>query len=213
LDIADERLQGGVSSLAQLATTRTEEARRLAIGLARYKFVANLLAGRHDVCEVGRSHPLGIRFVLSEVKKMAVYDDDESFIADFRRRNQDMWTLQADVHDVIREHLPRTHDAIFSFDVLERTAPEYEDDCIRHIRDSLSKNSDIAIISCPAHGHDERLSGKSEAIHTRSGLSLRDLLQRHFNAVMLFSMNDEFIQPGISPDAHYFLAVCCAKKG
>ena len=212
-DNADEGLQGGDSLLAQLATTRTEDARRLAIVLARYKFIANLLEGRHDVCEVGRSHPLGVRLVLSEVKKLVVYDRDESFIADFRRRNQNMWTLQADVHDIIREHLPRTHDAVFSFDVLERTAPEYEDDCVRHIRDSLSNNCDIAIIGCSAHGHDERVSGKSEAIHPRSGLTLRELLQRHFNAVMLFSMNEEFIQPGIFPDAHYFLAVCCAKKG
>jgi hypothetical protein len=214
LSNADEVLfqQFGGSQHAPPPTTkrrRTEDARRLAVILARYKFVANLLAGRHDVCELGRSHPLGIRLVLPQVRKIGVYDNDKIFIANIRRRNQGAPTLQADVHDIVREALPRSHDAIYSFDVLERTAPEHEDDFVRHLRDSLGRNCDVAIIGCPSPDHDDSATA---CIYTRTGRALRELMHLGFDMVMLFSMNEAVIQPGISPKAQYFLALCCAKK-
>jgi len=212
---ADEALlkQSYASPLEPLVITTTEHASRLSIVLARYKFVANLLAGRHQVCELGRSDSFGIRLVLAQVKKVAVYDSDETFVAKFRRRNQDVCTLHADVHDVVQEHLPRSHDAIYSFDVLERTGPEYEEDCVRHLRDSLSDNCSIAIIGCSSPDRDVQLSDSTTApLYTRTGLALRELLQRQCSSVILFSMSDEIIQPSISPNAQYFLAICCSKK-
>jgi len=197
-----------------LVTTTSEHPATLSFVLVRYKFVANLLAGRHDVCELGRSNPFGIRLVSPQVKKIAVYDSNRTFVAKFRSRNQDVRMLQVDLHDIVLEHLPKTYDSIYSFDVLERTAPEYEEDCIRHIRDSLSDDCGIAVIGCSAAQPDARFSDNTtEPIYVRSGAALKELLHRHFNTVLLFSMHhDEIIQPGISSNTPYFLALCCGKK-
>jgi hypothetical protein len=205
---------GRSEPLPAIIESQTEDAHRRDVILARYKFVANLLSGRHDVCECGRSHPLGIRVVLPKVEKIAVYDSDRCFIEKFRRQYRDVLTLKAEVYDIVGEHLPRSHDSIYSFDVLDRIAPEDEDNFMRHLRDSLSRDCDVAVIGCSSPDYDTvAWSGSaSEPIYTRTGAKFKALMERGFNAVMLFSMTEEVIQPGISSTAQYFMALCCARK-
>ena len=134
---------------------RTEDARWLGVISARYKFVANLLAGRHDVCELGRSHPLGVRLVLPKVKKIAVYDRDGIFIESIRRRNQTCdgrWKLMSmtSFENLCQERMTPS----IALMCLKYVAPEHEEDFVRHVRDSLSRNYDVAIIGCPSPDHD-----------------------------------------------------------
>ena len=119
-----------------------------------------------------------------------------------------------DAHDIVQESLPKLYDAIYSFNVLERISPEHETDFVQHLGDSLSGDCDVAIIGCPSPCHDEanlRHLAKGP-IYTRTGPELRELMLQKFDTVMLFSMDEEVIQVGISPEAQYFLALCSSKK-
>ncbi|MFZ1189071.1 MAG: hypothetical protein WAO16_08820, partial [Pseudolabrys sp.] len=62
--------------------------------------------------------------------------------------------------------------------------------------------------------HDEaNLRDRAKGpIYTRTGPELRELMLQEFDMVMLFSMDEEVIQVGISPEAQYFLALCSSKK-
>ena len=63
-----------------------DDPRRLTFLLARYKFVAKMLAGRRNVGEVGCGDAFGTRVVLQEVPDVTVYDFDPLFIEDIRAR-------------------------------------------------------------------------------------------------------------------------------
>jgi len=208
--------QGNTKAIEEPKTGRRRRANvdRLSVIAARYKFAANVLAGHHDVCELGRSHPHGLRLVLQQVKKLYIYDSDEAFIEQSRHDNPDVPTLTFGIHDLVLERLPTSHNSIYSFDVLERTAPEHEDDFILHLRDSLSRSCDIALIGCPSPDHGEGNLSKSatQRIYTRTGPELRELMHQGFDTVIPFSMSGEVVEAGISPRAQYYLAVCCSKK-
>src|SRR5262249_28585554 len=51
-----------------------DDPRRLTFLLARYKFVAKMLSGRHNVGELGCGDAFGTRIVQQEVERVTVYD-------------------------------------------------------------------------------------------------------------------------------------------
>ena len=104
-----------------------DDPRRLTFLLARYKFVAKMLAGCRNVGEVGCGDAFGTRVVLQEVPDVTVYDFDPLFIQDIRARRDKKWPLMAEVHDIVAGPLPRKHEALFSLDVIEHIAPHDED--------------------------------------------------------------------------------------
>ena len=105
--------------------------------------------------------------------------------------------------------MPASHNALYSFDALERIAPEKEDDVLRHMRESLSSGSDVAIIGCPGRAG---ASHDAEALHRRSGLQLQMLVSRHFSTVLMFSMVEADIQAGLLNGADYFIAVASSRR-
>ena len=190
------------------ATKSRTEARRQSIISARYKFVRNLLAGNHNICELGRTDPFGIGLVLPQVKNISVYDATKIDVESIR--DERVTRSPLDAHDIVQEPLPKLYDAIYSFNVLERISPKHETDFVQHLGDSLSGDWDVAIIGCPSPCHDEDRAKRP--IYTRTGPELRELMLQEFDMVMLFSMVEEVIQVGISPEAQYFLALCSNKK-
>jgi len=85
-----------------------DDPRRLTFILSRYKFVAKMLTGRRDVGEVGCGDAFGSRIVLQEVKKLTAYDFDPVFIEDVRRRKSAQWPIEACLHDMVADKLPKT---------------------------------------------------------------------------------------------------------
>lgn len=128
--------------------------------LARYSFVAKLLAERHDVGELGCADAFGTRIVLQDVKKITVYDSNPIFIDDVRRRSSEEWPLETHVHDILQGPLPKPHDSIYSLGVMERISPDDEDKFIRHLSDSLSRNHDILIIGSSSFEEAKTLAQK-----------------------------------------------------
>jgi hypothetical protein len=211
------RPSDGTESIAQPATSvALSKALRpaksnddLLNALARYKFAARLLGDHDSVCQIGYDGSQGPEFVAGAVKSLAIFADKAELVSVSVRKYQADSTIKIQAHDIVRERLPASHNALYSFDALERIAPENEDDVLLHMRESLSSGSDVAIIGCPgraAASHD------AEALHRRSGLQLQRLVSRHFSTVLMFSMVEADIQAGLLNGADYFIAVASSRR-
>jgi hypothetical protein len=190
-----------------------DDPRRLGILLSRYKFVAKMLSGRRDVGEVGCGDAFGSRVVLQTVEKLTVYDFDPIFMEDIRQRYCDRWHITARHHDIVLGPLPQTHDAIYSLDVMEHVAQADEHAYLSNLRGSLT-DSGVLIIGMPSLESQAYTSSQSRVGHVncKRGTDLKVLLERYFQNVFVFSMNDEVVHTGFYPMAHYLLAICCCKK-
>jgi hypothetical protein len=187
--------------------------RQLALMLARYRFVAKLLSGRHDVGEYGCADAFGTRLVLQEVKRVTAYDKRPELIEDVRRRACDQWAFDAHVHDIVQARLPNRHDAIYTLGAIEQVGPDDEEAFARNLRDSLHRHQDIVIVggAAPPLIEDAPRTGAPPA-YRRSGSQIRALMSGYFHSIFLFSMTGETVVAGNLPGAQYLFALCCAKK-
>jgi 2-polyprenyl-3-methyl-5-hydroxy-6-metoxy-1,4-benzoquinol methylase len=190
-----------------------EDPRRLTFILARYKFVAKMLSGRHDVAELGCGDAFGTRIVQQEVGQVTVYDFDPVFIGDIEQRQSARWPLTARVHDILDGKLPQQHDAIYSLDVIEHIPVEQEGLYLGNLVASLNDNG-VLIIGSPSLESQTYASPQSKIghINCKTGRELKALLEQYFNTVFLFSMNDEVVHTGFYPMAHYLFALCAGAK-
>jgi hypothetical protein len=204
----------GLSSLG-LMTNQIwyDDPRRLTFLLARYKFVAKMLAGCRNAGEVGCGDAFGTRVVLQEVPDVTVYDFDQLFIQDIRARFDEKWPLKAAVHDIVAGPLPRKHEALFSLDVIEHIAPHNEHDYLANLCESLTENG-MLIIGTPSLESQAYASEPSKAGHVncKTASQLKALLEYYFEHVFIYSMNDEVVHTGFSPMAHYLFALCTTSK-
>jgi SAM-dependent methyltransferase len=190
-----------------------DDPRRLTFLLARYKFVAKMLAGCRNVGEVGCGDAFGSRVVLQAVPDVTVYDFDPLFIEDVRARKDKKWPLKAEVHDIVAAPLPRKYEALFSLDVIEHIARENEHAYISHLCESLAENG-LLMIGTPSLESQAYASPPSKAghINCKTGNELKALLGNYFEHVFMFSMNDEVVHTGFSQMAHYLFALCSGPK-
>jgi SAM-dependent methyltransferase len=186
-----------------------DDPRRLTFLLARYKFVAKMLSGRRNVGEVGCGDAFGTRVVLQEVPDVTVYDFDPLFIQDVRARRDERWPLKAEVHDIVAAPLPRKHEALFSLDVIEHIAPMNEHAYLTNLCESLTENG-LLMIGTPSLESQAYASPPSKAghINCKTSTELKALLEKYFEHVFVFSMNDEVVHTGFSSMAHYLFALC-----
>jgi hypothetical protein len=190
-----------------------DDPRRLVFSMARYKFVAKMFAGRKSVLELGCGDAFCAPIVRQAVEKLTVVDFDESYIADAKERMRDRWAFDALVIDITRDKLPGRYDAIYSLDVLEHVPPAEEDTVMRRIVDALEPHG-AAIIGMPSLESQAYASPPSKAghINCKTEPELRSLMQRHFDNVFMFAMNDEVVHTGFGPMAHYRLALACGPR-
>jgi 2-polyprenyl-3-methyl-5-hydroxy-6-metoxy-1,4-benzoquinol methylase len=190
-----------------------EDPKRLGFVLARYKFVAKMLSGMDHVLEVGCADAFGTRVVQQEVGSVTATDFDPVFVEDVKRRMDSAWPLECLVHDMVREPMDRTFDAVYAIDVFEHIPAADEDRFLRNIATSLKPHG-VCILGTPSLESQPYASAASKAGHVncKSGMEFRDLMRRHFHNVFLFSMNDEVVHTGFSKMAHYLFVVCCGKR-
>jgi SAM-dependent methyltransferase len=190
-----------------------DDPRRLVFSMARYKFVAKMFAGRASVLEVGCGDAFCAPIVAQAVEKLTAVDFDEAYIADARARMRDRWRFEALVCDITKSPLPGRHDGIYALDVLEHVPREEEDRLMRRIVDALLPNGAV-IIGMPSLESQAYASPPSKAGHVncKTEPELRALMQRHFDNVFLFAMNDEVVHTGFGPMAHYRLALACGPR-
>jgi 2-polyprenyl-3-methyl-5-hydroxy-6-metoxy-1,4-benzoquinol methylase len=211
----DVKAEHGITRLGLMTNQGWhDDPKRLVFTLARYKFVAKMLAGRRNVVEIGCADAFGTRIVQQAVGKITAIDFDPVFIEDVKERMNPRWSFEALVHDILSGPLSGNFDAAYALDVLEHIDVNREDDFLRNVVKSLNLTG-IAIVGMPSLESQAYASSYSKAGHVncKSGDALRRTLERHFHTVFVFSMNDEVVHTGFYPMANYLLGVACHHKG
>lgn len=190
-----------------------QDPRRTLFTLSRYKFVSRMLSGRKNVLEVGCADAFGTRIVQQAVDNVTAIDFDPLFIADVKERMNSHWPFEVFVHDMLKGPVPGKFDAAYALDVLEHINEGDEDLFIRNILKSLTPEG-VVIFGMPSLESQAYASPQSVAghINCKSGDELKKTLERYFNTVFVFSMNDEVVHTGFYPMAHYILGVCSHRR-
>lgn len=191
-----------------------DDPKRLAFLLSRYKFAAKMLSGSRNVLEVGCGDAFGSRIVRQEVERLLVIDFDPVFIEDIKRRGQDdVWQFDAKVHDMLSEPVPGKFDGIYSLDVLEHIQKDRESVFMENMLASMDDHG-VLIIGTPSVQSQAYATPQSVEGHVncKDHKELKELMQRYFHNVFLFSMNDEVVHTGYYRMAHYLFTLCTQKK-
>lgn len=201
--------------------------KRLGFILARYKFVAKMLAGKERVLEIGCSDGFASRVVRQHVGTLTCVDMDPLFIENARENvASDKWPIEFIVHDALASSAPcvatqhgkhvvhsGVFDAIYSLDVLEHIRPCDEFVFLRNVAMSLTP-AGVFVVGMPSLESQLYASEQSRVGHVncKSQDALRKTLAQWFENVFVFGMNDETLHTGHHGMCHYLLAVCAGKK-
>ena len=190
-----------------------DDPKHLLFTLARYKFVAKMLAGREHVLEVGCADAFGTRIVVQTVKKLTATDFDPVFVEDVRRRMDARWKFDIEQHDLLAGPFPGRYDGAYALDVIEHIQPRDELNFVGNIVKSLTP-AGVLLLGCPSLQSQVHASPPSKAGHVncKTGDTMRALLFQFFHNVFVFSMNDEVVHTGYAPMAHYVLGLACTRK-
>lgn len=189
-----------------------DDPKRLGFLLARYKFVAKMFTGRARVLEVGCGDGFGTRVVAQAVGHVTAVDFDPELIDSAKTIMSDRWAFDCRVHDIMQGPVAENFDAVYSLDVLEHIAPEQESRFLDHLTRSLDPHG-AAIIGMPSLQSQAYASAHSRIGHVncKDQNELKQLMQRWFRQVFMFSMNDEVVHTGFHAMSHYHLCLCCGK--
>lgn len=176
--------------------------------LARYKFCSKILVGKNNVLEVGCGDSFGTAVVLQTVKKVHGIDLEPLIIEDNIKRSEYGDRCSYEVLDMTTRSLAAGFDGAFALDVIEHVPESSEELFMGNIAKSLAPEA-ICIIGTPNITARQYASSASAASHInlKSEESLRQLMSRYFENVIIFSMNDEIAHTGFYPMAHYLLGV------
>jgi 2-polyprenyl-3-methyl-5-hydroxy-6-metoxy-1,4-benzoquinol methylase len=190
-----------------------QDPKRTLFTLARYKFVSRMLQGRESVLEIGCADAFGTRVVQQTVKSVTAVDFDPLFIQDAKDRMDPNWKFEIRVHDILLGAVSGRFDAAYALDVLEHIPPSSEDLFMQNLLASLTPEA-IVVLGMPSLESQIYASPQSKAGHVncKSGQQFKTFMERYFNAVFVFSMNDEVVHTGFYPMAHYLLALCAHSK-
>lgn len=196
-DIVDERF--GIMS----AYRWREDPKTILFVLARYKFVAKMLAGYDNVLEVGCADGFGSRIVRQTVGNLTALDIDDQMIEDAKAHQSPKWDILYKLGDM--SAVSGGFDAMYALDVLEHVLPS-EEGIFLSMAASLAP---VCIIGMPSLESQKYASPLSAANHVncKTEEGLRATMKRHFAHVFMFSMNDEVVHTGFGPLAHYRFAL------
>ena len=192
------------------------DAKRLGFTLARYKFVAKVLAGAGCVLEVGCGDGFATRVVAQSVGNVIATDFDEAFITDACNRHHPT-NVTFHQHDMVsgsRLTPGGAHfDAAYAMDVLEHIRPGHEGAFLGNVAFSIGQHGSF-VCGMPSLESQQYASDLSKAGHVncKTEDELRATLKRYWRNVFVFGMNDETLHAGFGPMCHYRLAVCTGAK-
>jgi len=180
---------------------------------ARYKFAAKMLEGLGTVIEVGCGDAFGAPIIAQAVENLICTDIDEETISANAERCSFVENLSFEYFDFREGPHAASADAAVLVDVIEHIYAEEEDDFLTNIMASLNPTG-VAIIGTPNITAEAYSSPNSKLGHVnlKDHKGLKEMCQRHFHNVFLFSMNDEVVHTGYAPMAHYIWAVCANRK-
>ncbi len=207
------RERKGLASLG-LVTNQLwhDDPRHLVFLLSRYKFVAKMLSGKNKVLEVGCGDAFGTRLVLQEVTEILAVDFDPVFVQDVNQRMGDNWKFRCIAHDFVEAPLAEKFEAAYAVDVLEHIPRANEDRFLSNVCRCLTDQG-VLVVGMPSLQSQAHASPASREGHVncKDHRDLKQLVQKYFHNVFLFSMNDEVVHTGFYPMAQYLWAIGVGK--
>ena len=184
----------------------------LLFSMARYKFIAKMLAGKNTVLEVGCGDGWGANIVIREVGSIHCVDMDPTLVKECEEMKSDS-RLTFGMHDLRKSPVSPVSDAVYLLDVLEHLDKNDEDIFLKNIAASITEDG-VCIIGIPSLESQEYASKPSRATHVncKSGNDLKQTVEKYFKNVFLFSMNDEVVHTGFTKMSHYLLCLCVGVK-
>jgi|TARA_B110000211_G_C14041439_1_gene536955 2-polyprenyl-3-methyl-5-hydroxy-6-metoxy-1,4-benzoquinol methylase len=189
-----------------------EDPRGLLFSMARYKFVSKMFEGKKKVLEVGCGDGWFSRIVAQSVKSLIVSDNDPIFIDELKKKNKPSWNIKAILYDAIKGPTVKKFDAIYLLDVFEHISKSKENIFINNIKKSLNIYGSV-IVGVPSLEFQKYVKNPDPThVNCKTSDELKKTLEKHFENVFLFSMNDEIVHTGFKKMANYFFALCTNKK-
>jgi cyclopropane fatty-acyl-phospholipid synthase-like methyltransferase len=187
------------------------DSKHLLFSLSRYKFISKILFGKRITLEIGAGDGWFSKIVGDNVKELVLSDiiiENKNF---FKQNSHNKYDYI--IHDFTKSTLKRKFDAIYSVDIFEHIKIKKEISFLTNSIKSLDKNG-IYIIGTPSKESQKYASKYSKLYHVncKTQNELRNLMNKFFFNVLIFSMNDEVVHTGFSGMSHYNFAVCTQKR-
>lgn len=172
-----------------------------------------MLDGFNRVLEIGCADGFGTRIVVQAVNHVTAVDFDPEFVASAKTIMPERWSFTCLQHDVMARPVPGEFDGVYCLDVLEHIEPRNEARFLENMVAPLTPHG-VAIVGTPSLQSQTYASAHSRIGHVncKDQLELRKLMQRYFQNVFVFSMNDEVVHTGFHAMSHYNFCVCCGRK-
>src|SRR5215831_4177395 len=160
-----------------------DDPKRLVFTLARYKFVAKMLRGRHSALEVGCGDAFGTRIVRQAIPEVCAIDFDPLFIKDAINGMSNRWRISLQCLDILDCGVEwGFFDAVYALDVLEHISLIDEPIFFSNIIKALNPHGCL-IIGTPSLESQPYASELSKAGHVncKSAPELQQLMHKYFH--------------------------------
>ena len=176
--------------------------------LSRYKFCAKMLEGKKVVMEIGSGDGFGLPIIAQAAKKVYAVDWDKRLLEGNAQRLKHLQNVEYLHVDLNKSSPDVAVDGAFLIDVIEHLEPEKEKVFLNNIVKCL-KPEGVLIIGTPNITASEHATPRSRVQHInlKSSKSLRELMERYFENVFMFGMNDEVLHTGYASMCHYIWAI------
>ncbi len=199
--------------------------KRLCFFLSRYKFAAKMLKRCSIIVDVGCGDGMGtLTFAADTQAKLIIGVDFDQRLINHANKvllpcveqsTPNYWSrIRFLQHDVLEKPIPleadeRGAEGLACLDVIEHIEEKLEHEFLARLSDCLIDHG-VAVIGTPSDTARNYASNYSDVGHINNYSSdrLQDSLEKHFQRVLMFSMNDEVVHTGFDKLAHYLIAVC-----
>jgi 2-polyprenyl-3-methyl-5-hydroxy-6-metoxy-1,4-benzoquinol methylase len=187
--------------------------KHMAFVLARYKFVAKMLDGKQCVFEVGGGDGFGLPIVAQHVGELYCIDWDKRLLEGNKRRLTHLTNVSYLPMDLNTQRPDVQADAVYTVDVIEHLEPEKEAAFVENMVACLAPDG-VLVTGTPNVAAEAYQSERSRVQHInlKSMKALKELMDRYFENVFMFGMNDEVLHTGYAPMCHYIWSVAVGKK-
>ena len=193
----------------------THDPKHLAFVLARYNFCAIMLEGKKRIMEVGSGDGLGLPVIAKTAERVYCVDWDARHVKSIKRRLLKWFPNVTALNLDLNKVSPGIKvDAAFLIDVLEHVDPKKERAFVENIVGCLPHDG-VLIVGTPNVTASRYASPCSQVQHInmKSMESLRALMERYFENVFMFGMNDAVLHTGYAPMCHFIFSVASGVKG
>jgi len=176
--------------------------------IARYKFACKWMRESDRVLEVGCGDGFGCNFFSRHVASVTGLDIDAVAVEQCRKRYR-RDNLKFIVGDIVHPSAKPSgqYDVVTSFDMIEHVSQEDGQRMVANVAAHL-KDRGLAILSTPRSRPDRSISRAHHHVFEYDYDTLLTTLQPHFDRVMIFCQNDEYIYAGHPSTAWQFIALC-----